>query len=181
MRTQLIGLLFLGLTNLTQAQTNIEQDVETKSVDLKDVIISSNSSYMNKVYDENTSIVVKNLEQVVAGYDIKSDAIYSSEYSNYSVNFKTPTSNVNATFDCDGTILTSNEKYDDILLPSSIRQAIGKDYSGWTLHSNSYRVSYDHRRDIKKMYKIQVRKDGEKKNLKINVQGNMAIVSVDYE
>ena len=54
MRTQLIGLLFLGLTSLTQAQSTSETDFESESVDLKDIIISTNSRYMNKVYDENS-------------------------------------------------------------------------------------------------------------------------------
>ncbi|MCK7590567.1 hypothetical protein M0G43_08285 [Subsaxibacter sp. CAU 1640] len=182
MRTQLIGLVFLGLTSLTQAQKSIETDVETTSVDLKDVIISTNSKYMNKVYDENSSEVVKNFEQIIAGYDIKSNEIYSDEYDNYSVNFKTSSSSkMNVTYDKDGTILTSKEQYDDILLPYSIRQSLVKDYPGWKLHSNSYKVVYSHRNDIKKTYKIQARKDGERKNLKINLDGNMAIVSVDYD
>ncbi len=182
MRAQVIGLLFLGLTSLTQAQNDIETDVDAQSVDLKNVIISANSRYMNKVYDENTSVVVKNLEQIIAGYDIKSNNVYTSEFDNYSVNFKTPTSTkITATYNRDGTILSSYEQYKDILLPHSIRQALVKEYPGWELYSNTYRVTYDHRKDIKKVYKMQVHKDGEKKNLKINVEGNMAIVSVDYE
>lgn len=182
MRTQLIGLVFLGLTSLTQAQKNIETDVEAESVDLKNIIISSNSRYMNNVYDENSSQVVKQLEQIVAGYDIKSNDIFSPDYENYSVNFNTATSTkVSATYHKNGTILSSIEQYDDILLPHAIRQKLVKDYPGWTLHSNSYRVVYDKDKDIKKLYKIQVRKAGNKKNLKINVEGNMAIVSVDYE
>lgn len=180
MRTQLIGLLFLGLTSLIQAQTNIETDVETESVDLKDIFISTNSRYMNKVYDDNASTVVKNLEQIVAGYDIMQNDVYSSKYDTYSVNFKTPTSTkVSATYNRDGTILSSIEQFDDILLPHSIRESLVKKYPGWTLHSNSYRVSYDHRRPTKKLYKIQVRKDGDKKNLKINLEENMGVVSID--
>lgn len=182
MRTQLIGLLFLGLTSLTQAQSTSETDFESESVDLKDIIISTNSRYMNKVYDENSSVVVKKLEQIVASYDITTSDQYSSELDRYSVNFKTPTSTkINATYDKDGTLLSSKETYEDILLPHSILRSLVKEYPGWKLHSNTYKVSYDHRRDTKKVYKIQVRKDGQKKNLKINVEGNMAIVSVDYD
>lgn len=182
MRTQLIGLVFLGLTSLTQAQNNIVTDVESKSVDLKDVIISTNSKYMNKVYDENSSEVVKNFEQIIAGYDIKSSKLYSDEFESYSVNFKTSNSTkMNVTYDSDGNILSSREHYENILLPHTIRQSLVKEYPGWKLHSNSYKVVYHHRDDIKKTYKIQVRKDGERKNLKVNVEGNMAIVSVDYD
>ncbi|MEZ4792273.1 MAG: hypothetical protein R2783_01985 [Gelidibacter sp.] len=182
MRAQLIGLLFLGLTSLTQAQKSIETEVDAKSVNLKDVIISSNSKYINKVYEESSSDVIKNLEQVVAGFDIKEHDVYSSEYDTYLVNFKTSgKTRMNVTYNSDGIVLASSERYDDILLPHSIRQALVKDYPGWTLQSNSYRVNYDHQDAIKKLYKIQVRKDGERKNLKINVEGNMAIVSVDYD
>jgi hypothetical protein len=182
MRTQLIGLLFLGLTSLTQAQNGIETDVDAKSVDLNNIIISANSRYMNKVYDDNTSQVVKKLEQVVAGFDIKKHDVYSSKYETYEVNFITPSkTSMYATYDSNGIILSSNERYDNILLPHSVRQSLVKEYPDWILHSNSYRVSYDHRGDIKKLYKIQVRKDGEKKKLKIDVVGNMSIVSVDYD
>jgi len=183
MRAQLFGLLFLGLTTLTtQAQKSIETDVDANSVNLKDVIISSNSKYINKVYEENSANVVKHLEEVVAGFDLKSHHVYSSEFDTYIVNFKTAgKTKMAVTYDSEGFVLSSNERYDNILLPHPIRQALVKDYPGWDLHSNSYRVNYDHRRPIKKLYKIQVRKDGDKKKLKINVEGNDAYVSVDYD
>lgn len=182
MRTQLIGLLFLGLTTLTQAQKSIETEVDAKSVNLNDVIISANSQYVNKVFEETSGDVVKSLEQVIAGFDIKDEAFYSPEYDMYVVNFKTNgKTRMNVTYDSNGIVQSSSERYDNILLPLSVRRALVKDYPGWTLHSNSYRVNYDYLRDIKKMYKIQLRKDGEKQNLKINVEGNRAVVSVDYD
>ena len=182
MRTQLIGLLALGLTTLTQAQKSVEADVDAKSVNLKDVIISANSKYMNHVYEESSSNMIKNLEQVIADFDITKHKAYSPEFSNYIVNFRySGKTRMNVTYDSDGIVVSSNERYDDILLPHSIRQAVFRDYPGWTMHSNTYLVNYDYDRAIKKLYKIQVRKDGKKENLKVNVEGNRAIVSVDYD
>ncbi|MEZ4803014.1 MAG: hypothetical protein R2797_09600 [Gelidibacter sp.] len=182
MRAQLFGLLVLGLTSLTQAQKSIETDVDAKSVSLKDIIITANSNYMNKAYEESSSEVIKNLEQVVAGFDITEHEVFSPEYDSYLVNFKTTgKTRMNVTYNAIGIVLSSNERYDDILLPHYVRQALVKEYPGWTLQSNSYRVNYDHQKGIKKLYIIQVRKDGQKKNLKFNVEGNQAIVSVDYD
>jgi|SRR5690606_32042218 len=182
MRAQLFGLLFLGLTSLTHAQKSIETSVDARSVNLEDVIISTNSKYMNKVYEESSSNVVKNLEQVIASFDITKHRVYNPEIKNYIVNFKySGKTRMNVTYNSEGLVISSSERYDDILLPHSIRQALVKDYPGWQLHSNSYRVNYDYQNDSRKMYKIEVQKDGEKKKLKIHVEGNRAIVSVDYE
>lgn len=182
MRTQLIGLLFLGLTTLTQAQTTIETEVDAKSVNLKDVIITTNSKYLNKVYEESSSVMVKDLEQLVAGFDITKHEVYGPEFERYLVTFKANgKTQMRVIYDSDGIVLSSFEKYDDILLPLAIRQALVKDYPTWTLHGNSYRVTYDHQNGVKKVYKMQVRKDGEKENLRINFKGNNAVVSVDTD
>jgi len=180
MRTQVIGLLFLGITSLMTAQTSaddINVDDEINNVELNNLVISANSKYMNKAYDENASNTIKNLEQIVASFKIKNTSTYSSEFDSYLVNFRNDKTAINTVYNSDGTILSSNEKFKDVLMPHTVRQALYKEYPGWTIHKNSYHVSYSENRNVKKLYKIQVRKDGEKKNLKVDIVNNAAIVS----
>ena len=180
MRTQVIGLLFLGLTSLMNAQSNSDAKnvgEEVSNVELSGLVISANSKYMNKAYDENSSIEVRELVQRVADFDLKETNIFDPKFDSYNVNFSTRQSEIEAIYDSKGVVQSTNERYNNILVPNSIRHAVYRDYPGWTLHKNTYSVTYSQNGNIKKLYKIQVRKDGERKNLKIDVVNNKAIVS----
>lgn len=176
MKTQLFGLLFLGLTTLAYSQSESETDPEAENVGLKNVVISANSKYLSEAFDDSTPNSVKDIEYKVATYDVSQSEIFDSEYEAYLVDFVGDTFNVKASYDSEGFIISSKERFEDVLLPHYLRQSVYKEYPGWTAHSNSYSVTYNHKTGAKKRYKVQLRKDGKRKNLKIDVQGDMSLV-----
>lgn len=180
MKALLIGLIFLGLASLTHAQTN----GKIGAVALEDVVISTNNievnplnlSYINKVVDANTPTRVRDLEGHAARFDITEAPEFDSGFEAYEVVFKEKNGGkgrIVATFDSDGKILRSYENFTDLALPAEVRNAVFEKFPGWKLHKDSYLVSYYHDKDVKKVYKVQVRKDSERKNLKIDINGNM--------
>lgn len=173
MKTVIFGLLFLGLANLSFSQSSNE----IEEVQLADVVISPlNLSYLNAVHDENTPKVVKQLESKVAKFDITESPVFDKQFEAYEVIFKDATNNsgrIIATYNSEGKILKSFEKFNDVTLPSAVRNAIYKEYPGWIIHSDTYLVSYYLNEDIKKVYKLKIKKDDEKKTLKIDVDGKL--------
>ncbi len=170
MKTPLFGLLFLGLTTLAYSQS------QSENVGLKKIVISANSKYLGEAYGENTPNTVKDVEYTVASYDITTSKVYNPEHDGYRVNFNGSNFNINAIYNSEGIILASNEKFEDILLPHHIRQSLYKEYPGWSPHSNTYQVVYNFKKGAKKAYKVQLRKDGKRVNLKIDVQNDMSLV-----
>ncbi|MFC4722038.1 hypothetical protein ACFO5O_06880 [Geojedonia litorea] len=176
MKTQLFGLLFLGLTTLAYSQSESETDPEAENVGLKNVVISANSKYLSEAFDDNTPNSVKDIEYKVATYDLSKSEVFDKEYEGYLVDFAGDSFNVKTSYDSEGFIISSNERFEDVLLPHYLRQSVYKEYPGWIAHSNSYSVQYNHKTGAKKRYKVQLRKDGKRKNLKIDVQSDMSLV-----
>ncbi|GGH44472.1 hypothetical protein IA57_03145 [Mangrovimonas yunxiaonensis] len=174
MKKLCIGLLFFGLTSQVPAQ--VEEPVEDfYGVQLTEVNLKPiNASYFDNVYDRNSPNDVKELQREVANYDIKESDVFDSQMESYDVLFKEKggdKSRIIATFDKEGKILTSFERHNNIFLPSAVRNAIFKEYDGWTLAKTTYKVSYFQNKKVEKTYFARIEKDGRRKNLKIDAAG----------
>ena len=79
-----------------------------------------------------------------------------------------------ATYDQNGKILNSIERYKNIALPKHIRDACLKEHPGYTIHKDFYLVSYNYDdNEAKKIYKIQLKNENGRKNLKVDSNGNI--------
>ncbi|MBA6155682.1 hypothetical protein H3Z83_03980 [Tenacibaculum sp. S7007] len=175
MKKLVIGFLFLGLTSLTHSQVeNGTPNITLEAVTIKPL----NLSYLKNVQDKNTPEVAVALENEAARYDITEDPIFDREFEAYEVVFKAKTEGgstglITATYDSEGKILKSVEKYKNILLPKTVREAIWEKYPNWVIHKDVYLVSYKNNKDARKLFRVQIRKDGNKKNLKLGYNGNI--------
>lgn len=173
MKNSILGLFILGFASLSYSQSeNGIREVQLANVDITPL----NISYLNAVKNNNASKKIKHLEDKVARYDITESPVYEKEFDAYEVTFKGASDKgrrITATYDSDGKILKSFEKFENIALPSTVRSTVNNKYPGWTIHSDAYIVSYHHAKEIKKVYKLKIKKDNEKKTLKIDVDGTV--------
>ena len=172
MKKLIIGLLFLGVTNLSFSQNTNSDFAE---VELEGVVVTApNYTYLNKVFDKNTPNRVRQLELEAAKYNIKDDPGYDSSFKEYEVVFRQDNGHIKAIYDKDGKIISCSEKFSNVKLPENILSSnIFEDNNGWTLHKNTYSVSYKKGMDVKKVYKVQLRNDKQKKNFTINMEDNL--------
>jgi hypothetical protein len=163
MKKLALGMLFLGLTNLGYSQAsdehlwkiNLDGPSEAKVI---------NKDYQHKVQYGSFSSKVIQLENIVARFDYT-----KSTFSKASVNhltFKKGKDFIKATFDQNGSILRTYEKFRNIGIPGDVRTRLYKDYPGWTMTSNTYVVSYGPKMEVKKIYNIGL----EKANLQKRVR-----------
>ncbi len=178
MKNVLIGLLFLGLTSLAYAQdkpAKADKNADVEEVKLTGVTVKNmNSRYLNKVQDPTTPEKVVQLENAAARYDLTMSDIYDGNHEAYEVIFEQTNGRIIATYDKNGQILTSFEKFTDLTLPAPVRNSLFKEYPDWTVFKDAYLVSYYSGTDnIKKIYRVQLRKENQKLNLKCDVDGNI--------
>ena len=172
MKKLIIGLFVLGLTTLSFSQNLNNGITETE---LKGVVITApNYTYLNKVFDKNTPNRVRQLELEAAKYNINDDPGYDSSFKEYEVVFRQDNNRIKAIYDKDGEIINCSEKFSNVKLPENILSSnIFEDNNGWTLHKDTYLVSYKKGMDVKKVYKVQLRKGKQKKNFTINMEGDL--------
>ena len=172
MKNLVFGLLFLGLTTLSYSQ---ESNIVLEAVTIKPL----NLSYLKKVQNKNTPVFVKKLENEAARYDITESPLFEKEFEAYEVVFRTKkkdgaSGQITATYDSKGKIIKSIERYKNVLLPKVVRNAILTRYPTWTIYKDVYLVSFKNNKKAKKIFRVQIRKNGKRKNLKLDYFGNIS-------
>lgn len=167
MRTPIISVVTVLFCSITFSQ-NMYRAPST--VDLKLITVRPlNISYVQSVVDERMPEVVTKMENKAARYNITENPIYDGNFEAYEVIFSQNNGTIIATYDQNGKIIQSSERFKNITLPSFIRNKIHAEHPGWIIHSDLYLVSYYGNMEVKKVCKIQLRKDGQRRNLKIEI------------
>ena len=152
----IISLFMIGATLQFYAQ-------EPKAEGLEEIIIvAKNYKYLDKTGAEDVAIPVQQLQRKVATYNIKELDVYEDEYDYYDVSFVIPEGKILASYDKDGNILRTAEKFKDINLPAAIVNSIVTRFPSWSISKNVYLVYYHNRDGVKKTYKI-ILENGDKR------------------
>ncbi|RBP32840.1 hypothetical protein DFR65_102176 [Oceanihabitans sediminis] len=168
MKNLFFGLMFLGIASLSYSQI---AEVQLEDVNLTPL----NTSYLNEVSDKSTPKIVRRFESEVARYDITEAPFYDDKFEAYEVIFEGKNSDqcrIVATYDNEGKVLSSLERFKDVALPYAVRNSIEKKYPGWIVIKDTYLVSYYLDKEVKKMYKLKIAKGNKRKNIKVDVLGN---------
>eukprot|EP01013_Petalomonas_cantuscygni_P035105 TRINITY_DN63332_c0_g1_i1.p1 TRINITY_DN63332_c0_g1~~TRINITY_DN63332_c0_g1_i1.p1 ORF type:complete len:170 (+),score=1.28 TRINITY_DN63332_c0_g1_i1:50-559(+) len=167
MKKVLLGLLLMGLTIPSYSQI-------VKTEELSEVIVyATNYKYLSNVNSQEvTSIPVTALERKVAAYDIKNSDIYMDEYDYYEVAFYIPEGKILAAYDKDGKIMRTAEKFKDINLPNTVKEAILERFPQWTITKDIYLVSYHDEKGINKKYKLKLVNGDKVLRVKLDAGGN---------
>lgn len=163
MKKVVFGIFFLGFASLTYSQEVVLEGV---------TVTSPNFSYLSSVQDENTPANVAVLERKVASFNLQESPVFNKIDKAYEVFFSNSKGRIVATYDDEGKILSSFEKFEDVVLPTSIRNTIYQSYPDWKMNSNTYVVSYYHDKSVKKTYHFQILKNDTKKNLKLTLKAS---------
>lgn len=168
MKKIVFGLIVLGFANLCYSQ-NINSEIEILEVANA---YSKNVAYIDIVQEENMSKFVMSLEDRVSKYDVTTSSKFNGRKKPFKVIFKSTYGLITATYNAEGIILTTNEKFKNIKLPIPLVKIIYKEYPNWSFLSDSYTVAYQHNKNVKKTYRVKIGNGKMTKNIKINLEGN---------
>ncbi len=168
MKKIIFGLVILGLTIQTYGQIRTEE--------LSEIVISAtNYKYLNKVGLENASLPVSMLRQKVSGFNVKDADFYVDEYDTYKVSFYIPEGYVLASYDGQGNILRTAERFKNVALPQKVRESVARTYPGWTFAKDVYLVNYhdsDLAGKITQRYKIVLKNGNDRIRVNCDEEGN---------
>lgn len=175
MKTFVIGLIAIGLTNLINAQNDLASVSNSDDL-IYSTKISSNTSkdfnmeYLSETNQEGVSIIIQKLQKVVANYNIKTSEVYQPELTTtYTVNFSEDENTVVAVYNKDGEVISSNEHYQNIRLPYKISLEIAKKYPGWAFNNVQCEIVYAINNSVETKYKINLKKNRKSKNIVISI------------
>lgn len=166
MKTLVLGLLFLGLANLTFAQNEIAY-VENSEIEFEASKTGHiNSSFINSFAFTDISQRILSLQKVSADYDIKADPVYTpNQPTTYTVVFKEANNKIENFISHSGEILSSNQTFREIRLPHVISSKIVKEYPGWSVYGVACNISYTKGEAVNIVYKVKLRNGSHNKTL----------------
>jgi hypothetical protein len=149
-------------------------NINAYAQDLPPVTVQSlNYKYIRSVYDTSAAQPVRLLERRAASYDVKASEFYEEDYADYFISFYLPHGHVLATYDNDGKLLRTAERFKNIALPPDVRQSIAKRYPGWGTAKDIYVVNYNTDADkIKKVYKVVLENGDKRIRVKTDEKGD---------
>ena len=163
MKRILIGLFIFGLTIQTYAQITELPEIE---------IVAVNYKYLDAVGEEDVAQPVKLLEQRAATYDLKNSEYYQDEYDNYSISFYLPEGKILASYDRDGKLLRTAERFENVALPRAVIEAVAKKFPEWVISKDVYLVNYQDAKGATKRYKLVLENGDKRMRVKTDENGN---------
>lgn len=170
MKKFLIGTIFLGLASLGYSQSSdCNKNEKLSSIEVS----SMDQVYLDKVSDETFSNKVYTLERKASRYNIKEHPSFNAKHNGkYRVSFDMGKSKIVATYDQNGKITHAKESFRNLLAPIAVRESVYDKYPNWTLKNTAYTVNYNGQ-EAKKRYMVQMEKNGVKKKLNFDLEGNI--------
>lgn len=80
---------------------------------------------------------------------------------------------VTANYSEDGKLMSSMEKLKNVAPPLPVREAISKNFPGWTISEDMYHMKSEGKGTMKERYGFVIRKDGKKKTVYTDAKGNI--------
>ncbi len=165
MKKFIIGLFVIGLTSQVFAQVpKVEQ--------LSEVVVTAvNYKYLNAIDSKEVAIPVKMLERKAAAYNVQDADFYSDDYEFYTVSFFIPEGKIVAAYNPEGQIIRTFERFENIKLPTAVRDAVAERFPNWTIVKDVYRVTYNQDDGANKTYKLKLENGDKTMRVKIDDTG----------
>lgn len=140
--------------------------------ELPEIIVTAvKYKYLSAVTNKELPQPVRLLERRAAEFNIKNSEYYDDDYDEYSISFYIPQGYILATYDKDGKILRTAEKYKDVALPKTVAQAVANRFPGWSVSEDTYLVTFHEANGAVKTWKILLKNGDRRLRVKINEQG----------
>ncbi|MBC8755874.1 nicotinate-nucleotide adenylyltransferase [Kordia sp. YSTF-M3] len=164
MKKLFLFLLVCGLTTPLFAQV-----IELDTV----VIRPIKYKYIYEVVDDDIDQNVKDLQIKLGKFDVTKEEYYNDEYDSYTVSFYIPKGYAVATYDKDGKLLRTIERYKNVKLPFAVSQALLERFPNWIVDKDIYKVSYSEPKwESKKIYKLKLTNGEKTIRVKTDQYGN---------
>ena len=135
-------------------------------------VYATNYKYLNSVgSEEPAAIPVTLLERKVAAFDLTDSDFYNDEYDLYRISFYIPEGKILAAYDSNGKILRTVERYENVALPISVRDAVAERFPGWIVSKDIYAVTFHQEKGVSKTYKLVLVNGDKKLRVKLDETG----------
>lgn len=170
MKTCILGLMLLGLTNLTFSQNEVAINDVNSSIELPEITTNrtTTTSHADGIVFHQASQRITAFQNAVSKYDITSNAIYTpKKTATYTVVFKEANNVITNVYNHEGDAISSVQNYKNVRLPITISASILKDYPNWSITGVHCTIKTDQNKDAIVSYKVKIINGNKRKTIKV--------------
>lgn len=151
------------------ASIEVNNEIEFVKSNLKPNTINKEKlSYSESIKNFKEAITIKDLENAIAAYNLKKDAIYdNSERARYNVSFNRKNAKAAVVYNTDGEIINTEEKYKNVKLPYQLAASIAKKHPKFYTKNTTVFKKFNKGFGIKTIYEVEISNGTKTKTLKI--------------
>ena len=129
--------------------------------------------YLSAVDNRELHQPVKMLERMAAEYDVKSSEYYDDQYDEYFISFYLPDGYVLATYDKDGKLMRTAERFKNVALPATVARSVANAYPNWAVSNDVYLVTYKEESGATKLWKVLLKDGDKRRRVKVKEDGEI--------
>ncbi len=165
MKKIILALFVFGISFPSIAQVVTLPEVE---------VTAKNYKYLDDVNNPTDAQPIQMLQRYASVYNVKDSKYYEDEYDRYFISFFIPDGKILATYDDEGNLKRTVEKYENVKLPTAVAEIVVKEYPGWEIAKDAYLVNFhDDRGVTKKEYKLVLEKGDNRIRIKTDENGKI--------
>lgn len=163
MKSTIISLLFLFISYQINCQT----------VELPNTFISINHDYLSLTETNLTLPKIQNLEAKIVDYNIhETPHLFDNKKDIYNVTFKTENAIIVASYNSNGKVIKTTERFTNVRLPLEVMKTISHKYPHWAIVEDTYLVKYNCNTDkLSKVFKIKLKNNDKVITVKTDEKG----------
>lgn len=172
MKKCILGLFLLGLTNLISAQNDLAMVTPNVTTISSKTKTTNNAQYLksNIKNVKHLAARIMKLQKIAADYNVKKERVYTNNKTmTYDVVFKANDNYIKAVYDHDGTIINSEEYYEDVRIPYELSGQLAKDYPGWSFDKSNCIISYSKIGETTFSYNLKLKKGNKSKRITLKI------------
>jgi len=174
MKTYVIFLLVLGLTNISYSQDKMDNDSRNGNISIENlpavVIKSAGDDFSVYLPDRNADPKMRKLQDSFIAYDLGKN--YEG-FDTYLVVMEIKGGSLSATYNENGKLISVVENYKDIKLPGDVIYSIYKKFPRWEIVNDKFLYTQKEGDILKKQYNLKIKKGKETKKLTVHPNGEI--------
>ncbi len=169
----IVSILVLNIVNAQQEMmvsldhSNGNEFSDSRVVNLKS--LARNDNYEANITEVRFSEAIEDFQSHISNYELKKSPIYdNSEPATYRVVYRKRFMEADVTYDNNGEILRSVEKYRNAKLPTLLQVRISKENPMFAIKSNKITLTYTKGVGVAMTYKVTIYKGKDRRTLEFD-------------
>jgi len=174
MKKTILGLLLIGFTFQSYAQTDVLFEAKIKKEKVPALVITAvEKDFPDAIVEEYTAIPVEFIEDdVIIDRNIKS----IDDYNSYQITLRDKNERLTATYNKKGDLISEIAYGKNVPLPRTVLETVAKAFPKWAIIEDTYKMVSHANGKKNERYKIIIEKGNEMKKVIVDASGN--IISV---